>query len=80
VTTIDKLRQWLGAAMKKLISAVLIAGAVGGAELPSSKAAEGESSKPSCFSSAWDYLKSSVKNCPLRYGPKARMSLLRSSL
>jgi predicted porin len=55
--------------MKKLISAVLVAGAVGGADLPSSKAAEGESSKPSCFSSVRDYLKSSVKNCPLRYGP-----------
>ena len=55
--------------MKKLICAVLIAGAVGGADLPSSKAAEGESSTPSCFSSVWDYLKSSIKDCPLRYGP-----------
>jgi predicted porin len=55
--------------MKKLISVALIAGAVGGADLPSSKAADGEPSKPSCFSSVWDYLKSSVKDCPLRYGP-----------
>ena len=26
-------------------------------------------STPSCFSSVWDYLKSSIKDCPLRYGP-----------
>ncbi len=25
--------------------------------------------KPSCFDSVWDYLKSSVRDCPLRYGP-----------
>ena len=59
--------------MKKLICAVLIAGAVGGAakaaDLPTAKPAEAEPSKPSCFSSLWDYLKSSVKDCPLRYGP-----------
>jgi predicted porin len=59
--------------MKKLICAVLIAGAVGGAvkaaDLPTAKPAEAEPSKPSCFSSPWDYLKSSVRDCPLRYGP-----------
>jgi predicted porin len=27
------------------------------------------SSKPSCFDSVWDYLKSSVRDCPLSYGP-----------
>jgi hypothetical protein len=26
-------------------------------------------SKQSCFSSLWDYLNSSVRDCPLRYGP-----------
>src|SRR6516225_3872157 len=59
--------------MKKLMCAVLIAGAVGGAakaaDLPTAKPAEAEPSKPSCFSSLWDYLKSSIKDCPLRYGP-----------
>ena len=59
--------------MKKLICAVLIAGAVGSAakaaDLPTAKPAEAAPSKPSCFSSLWDYLKSSVKDCPLRYGP-----------
>jgi hypothetical protein len=59
--------------MKKLICAVLIAGAVGGAakaaDLPTAKPVEAEPSKPSCFSSLWDYLKSSIKDCPLRYGP-----------
>jgi hypothetical protein len=51
--------------VNKLICAVLIAGAVCGA----AKGAEAESSPPSCFNSAWDYLKSSVRDCPLRYGP-----------
>jgi hypothetical protein len=51
--------------VNKLICAVLIAGAVCGA----AKVAEAESSPPSCFNSAWDYLKSSVRDCPLRYGP-----------
>ena len=59
--------------MKKLMCAVLIAGAVGAAakaaDLPTAKPAEAEPSKPSCFSSLWDYLKSSVRDCPLRYGP-----------
>src|SRR5262252_1712127 len=59
--------------MKKLICALLIAGAACGAanaaELPTAKPAEAEPSKPSCFSSLWDYLKSSVKDCPLSYGP-----------
>src|SRR5262245_17539856 len=55
--------------MKKLIFTLLIAGAIGGAGLPTSKAAEDKSSKPSCFSSVLEYLKSSVKDCPLRYGP-----------
>jgi predicted porin len=56
---------WLGRAMNKLICAVLIACAVCGA----AKAAETAKAKPSCFSSLWDYLKSKVKDCPLRYGP-----------
>jgi hypothetical protein len=59
--------------MKKLICTVLIAGAVGGAakaaDLPTAKPTEAEPTTPSCFRSVWDYLKSSVKDCPLRYGP-----------
>jgi hypothetical protein len=53
--------------VKKLICAVLIACAVGGA----AKAAETAKDKRSCFSSVWDYFKSSVRDCPLRYGPIA---------
>jgi hypothetical protein len=59
--------------MKKLIRAMLIAGAVGGAakaaDLQTAKPAEDKPSTPSCLSSLWDYLKSSVRDCPLRYGP-----------
>jgi hypothetical protein len=51
--------------VNKLICAVLIACAVGGA----ANAAETAKAKPSCFSSLWDYFKSSARDCPLRYGP-----------
>jgi molybdenum ABC transporter ATP-binding protein len=64
---------WLGRAVNKLICAVLIACAVGGAakaaDLPMAKSADAQPSKPSCFSSVWEYFKSSVRDCPLRYGP-----------
>jgi predicted porin len=39
------------------------------ADLPTKKSPELTPSIPSCFSSLWDYLKSSVRDCPLRYGP-----------
>src|SRR5271170_1452088 len=40
------------------------------ADLPTAKpATETEQSKPSCFSSLWNYLKSSVRDCPLSFGP-----------
>ena len=37
--------------------------------LPTTKAPEAEKSKPPCFSSLWNYLKSSVRDCPLSAGP-----------
>ena len=39
------------------------------ADLPTPKPAEAEKSKPPCFSSLWNYLKSSVRDCPLSVGP-----------
>jgi hypothetical protein len=39
------------------------------ADLPTTKPAEAERTKPPCFSSLWNYLKSSVRDCPLRAGP-----------
>ena len=39
------------------------------ADLPTAKPAEAEKSKPDCFSSLWNYLKSSVRDCPLSAGP-----------
>ena len=39
------------------------------ADLPTTKPAEVEKSKPPCFSSLWNYLKSSVRDCPLSAGP-----------
>ena len=59
--------------MRKLIFAALTAGAfwcaAKAADLPTAKPAEARPSKPSCFSSLWNYLKSSVKDCPLSVGP-----------
>jgi hypothetical protein len=59
--------------MKKLISAVLVAAAFGGfakaADLPTTKPAETKAENPPCFSSLWNYLKSSVRDCPLSAGP-----------
>jgi predicted porin len=39
------------------------------ADLPTAKPAEAEKSKPDCFSSLWNYLKSPVRDCPLSAGP-----------
>jgi hypothetical protein len=33
------------------------------------RVAEAESPPPSCFSSLWDYFESSIRDCPLSYGP-----------
>jgi predicted porin len=54
-----------GHAVNKLICAALVVGAV----FSAADAAEAQSMPPSCFSSVWDYVKSSVRDCPLRYGP-----------
>jgi predicted porin len=63
--------------MKRLGIALLAAGAATGAlasfadaaDLPTTKPAEAQSTKPPCFSSLWNYLKSSVRDCPLSVGP-----------
>jgi hypothetical protein len=59
--------------MKAPIYAVMLAGALGGgasaADLPAGEPGRPEPSRPSCFDSFWDYLKSSVKDCPLSTGP-----------
>jgi predicted porin len=39
------------------------------ADLPTPKPTEAEKSKPPCFSSLWNYIKSSVRDCPLSVGP-----------
>ena len=40
------------------------------ADLPTTKEPdEAKPDKPPCFSSLWNYLKSSVKDCPLSVGP-----------
>jgi predicted porin len=46
-----------------------IAGAAQAADLPTVKAPEAEPSRPSCFDSFLDYMNSSARDCPLRYGP-----------
>jgi predicted porin len=60
--------------MKRLGIAIVAGGLASlahGADLPTTKPAEAEQSKPSCFSSLWNYLKSSVTDCPLSFGPFA---------
>ena len=58
--------------MKKL-GIALVACGLGGfahaADLPTTKPPEADKSKPDCFSSLWNYLKSSVRDCPLSAGP-----------
>jgi hypothetical protein len=59
--------------MRKLISAAMLAGAIvcaasaGRAQTDISD--QPQPSKPSCFDSVWDFLKSSVRDCPLTVGP-----------
>jgi predicted porin len=58
--------------MKRLGIALIAGGLVSlahAADLPTAKPADAEQSKPSCFSSLWNYLKSSVRDCPLTFGP-----------
>ncbi len=52
-----------------LLAATGIISLAHAADLPTAKPAEAEQSKPSCFSSLWNYLKSSVRDCPLSFGP-----------
>jgi hypothetical protein len=58
--------------MKRFWIALIAGGLVSfahAADLPTAKPAEAEQSKPSCFSSLSNYLKSSVRDCPLTFGP-----------
>ena len=52
-----------------LLLAVALTTSARAADLPTTKTPEAAPSKPSCFDSLWNYLKSSVRDCPLRYGP-----------
>ena len=57
--------------MKGILSAALFASALGGgaqaADLAAETATEAPPAAMSCFSSAWDFLHSSLKDCPLSY-------------
>lgn len=57
--------------MKRILSAALFASALGGGAQAADLAAETAPAAPtaaaSCFSSAWDFLHSSLKECPLSY-------------
>jgi predicted porin len=61
--------------MRTTLSAAVFFSALTGlahaADPASVKAPDSEPLKPSCFSSVWDYLNSSVRDCPLQYGPLA---------
>ena len=51
------------------ILALAVAGTAHAADLPTNAPVAAPSAVPSCFSSFWDYMNASVKDCPLRYGP-----------
>jgi predicted porin len=54
---------------RPVVLALALISSASAADLPTTKSPQPESSAPSCFSSPWDYLKASVRDCPLRYGP-----------
>lgn len=47
----------------------MLAGSAHAADLASTKAPDATLATPSCFSDFWTYLNSTIKDCPLRYGP-----------
>jgi predicted porin len=58
--------------MKRLghaLFAASVASFAHAADLPTTKPDDAKPDKPPCFSSLWNYLKSSVKDCPLSLGP-----------
>ena len=52
-----------------LLLTVALTASARAADLPTTKSPDTAPAKPPCFDSLWDYLKSSVRDCPLRYGP-----------
>ena len=54
--------------LRIFISGLAFCGTAQAADLPT-KAPDTPPSAPSCFSSFWDYMNASVRDCPLRYGP-----------
>ena len=54
--------------LRIFVFALAFAGTAQAADLPA-KATVVPPSPPSCFSSFWDYISASVRDCPLRYGP-----------
>ena len=55
--------------LRIFILALVFAGTAHAADLPTKAPDAPPSVAPSCFSSFWDYLNASVRDCPLRYGP-----------
>src|SRR5262249_1324324 len=55
--------------LKIFIFALAFAGTAQAADLPTNAPAAPASAAASCFSSFWDYMNASVRDCPLRYGP-----------
>jgi predicted porin len=51
------------------ILALVFGGTAGAADIPTKAPDAPPSAAPSCFSSFWDYMNASVRDCPLRYGP-----------
>ncbi|WP_374546285.1 porin [Rhodoblastus sp.] len=55
--------------MTAALFAMALAGSAHAADLASAKSPEADASKPSCFDSFETYLKSTIRDCPLSYGP-----------
>jgi predicted porin len=55
--------------MKRLGIAIVAGGLASFAHAADLPTAKPEAEKPSCFSSLWNYIKSSVRDCPLTFGP-----------
>jgi hypothetical protein len=55
--------------LRMFIFALAFCGTAQAADLPARAPDEAPPSAPACFSSLWDYMNSSVRDCPLRFGP-----------
>jgi len=55
--------------MSRYFASFILASALAGSLHGAARAADAVSAEPSCFSSAWDFLYSSLRDCPLKVGP-----------